>query len=172
MDADISSSPAPDPPAGREWRIESLAEQVQAIDTLLALAHQRIQLFDVDLAQGGWNGAARAEALSRFLRRRNAQLQVIVHDTRWIEANAPRFVDLLRQFGDCMTVYKTGPEARGAMDPLLIVDARHHLHRFHVDRPRAAAAIDMPQATKPLVQRFDEIWATGEPGLAGTVLGL
>jgi hypothetical protein len=58
------------------------------------------------------------------------------------------------------------------MDPLLIVDQRHHLHRFHIDRPRAAAAIDMPQATKPLVQRFEEIWATGEPGLAGTVLGL
>jgi hypothetical protein len=30
----------------------------------------------------------------------------------------------------------------------------------------------MPQVAKPLVARFEEIWATGEPGLAGTVLGL
>ena len=167
-----TSSSTSDAAPGREWRVESLAEHAQAIDDVLALARQRVQLFDIDLAQGGWNTAARTDALSRFLRRRNAQLQVIVHDTRWIEANAARFVDLLRQFGAAMTVYKTGPEARGAMDPLLIVDHRHFVHRFHVDRPRAAAAIDMPQAAKPLVQRFEEIWATGEPGLAGTVLGL
>jgi len=30
----------------------------------------------------------------------------------------------------------------------------------------------MPQAARPLATRFDEIWATGEPGLTGTVLGL
>jgi len=97
---------------------------------------------------------------------------VIVHDTRFIEANAPRFIGLLRQYGHAMTVYRTGAAARAAMDPLLIVDARHHLHRFHIDQPRASVAIEEPQATKPLVTRFEEIWATGEPGLAGTVLGL
>ncbi|HEY1328752.1 MAG TPA: hypothetical protein VGI14_17570 [Casimicrobiaceae bacterium] len=167
-----TSSSAPDGASGREWRVETLAEHAQALDALIALARQRIQLFDVDLAQGGWNTAARADALARFLRRRNAQFDVIVHDTRWIESSAPRFVDLLRQFGASMTVYKTGTEARGAMDPLLIVDQRHYVHRFHIDRPRASAAIDMPQQAKPLVQRFEEIWATGEPGLAGTVLGL
>lgn len=169
---DTSNSPPPDAAPGREWRVETLAEHTAAIDDLLARACQRVQLFDVDLAQGGWSTAPRAEALSRFLRLRNAQFQVIMHDTRWIEANAPRFIELLRQFGAGMTVYTTGPEARGAMDPLLIVDERHYLHRFHIDRPRAAAAVDMPQAAKPLVQRFEEIWATGEPGLAGTVLGL
>ena len=58
------------------------------------------------------------------------------------------------------------------MDPLVIVDGRHFLHRFHVDQPRAALAIDDPAAARPLVTRFEEIWATGEPGLSGTVLGL
>ena len=33
-------------------------------------------------------------------------------------------------------------------------------------------AIDMPAGARPLVTRFEEIWATGEPGLTGTVLGL
>jgi hypothetical protein len=167
-----TSNSTDDAAAGREWRVESLAAHALAIDEVLPLARQRIQLFDVDLAQGGWNTALRIDALTRFLRRRHAQFHVIVHDTRWIEASAPRFVDLLRQFGAAMTVYKTGPAARGAMDPLLIVDERHYVHRFHIDRPRAAAAIDMPHAAKPLVQRFEEIWATGEPGLSGTVLGL
>jgi len=168
---DTSNSTPPEV-IGREWRVDTVAEQVRAIDDLVALAQARIQVFDVDLAQGGWNTAERADALARFLRQRNARLDVIVHDTRWIEGSAPRFVQLLRQYGHAMTVYRTGAAARAAMDPLLIVDERHHLHRFHIDQPRATVAIDLPQATKPLVTRFEEIWATGEPGLAGTVLGL
>jgi len=169
---DTSSSPAPDASEGREWRVETLAEQVAALDSLVALGRARIQLFDVDLAQGGWNRRERTDALDRFLRQPNARLDVIVHDTRWIEANAPRFVALLRRFGHAMTLYRTGAEARGAMDPLVIVDQRHFVHRFHIDRPRAAVAMDMPSAARPLCARFEEIWATGEPGLAGTVLGL
>jgi hypothetical protein len=157
---------------GREWRVDTVAEQAAGIDDLIALARHRIQVFDIDLAQCGWDSATRADALARFLRRRNARLDVIVHDTRWIEANAARFVQLLRHFGHAMTLYKTGAEARAAMDPLVIVDARHFLHRFHIDQPRAAIATDMPHAAKPLIARFDEIWGTGEPGLAGTVLGL
>ena len=51
------------------------------------------------------------------------------------------------------------------MDPLVIVDGRHFLHRFHVEQPRAALAIEEPQLARPLVKRFEEIWATGEPGL-------
>ena len=58
------------------------------------------------------------------------------------------------------------------MDPLLIVDGRHYLHRFHVDHPRAALGVEEPLGAKPLVTRFEEIWGTGEPGLAATVLGL
>jgi hypothetical protein len=30
----------------------------------------------------------------------------------------------------------------------------------------------MPTAAKPLVARFGQIWATGEPALGGSVLGL
>jgi len=173
MDTSSPSNPPPDEaPEAREWRAETVAEQVAALDAIVALARARLQVFDVDLSQGGWDRPERIDALTRFLRGRNARFDVIVHDTRWLEASAPRFVALLRQFGHGMTVYKTGAEARSAMDPLCIADARHYVHRFHVERPRAAVAVDMPQATRPLCSRFEEIWATGEPGLAGTVLGL
>ena len=173
MDTSIPSSPpAADESQAREWRVETLAEQVAALDAVVALARARVQVFDVDLSEGGWDRPARIDALARFLRGRNARFDVIVHDTRWLESAAPRFVALLRQFAHAMTVYRTGAEARGAMDPLCIADARHFVHRFHVERPRAAVAIDMPQIARPLCARFEEIWATGEPGLAGTVLGL
>ena len=71
-----------------------------------------------------------------------------------------------------MTIYKTGAEAKGAADPLVIVDGRHFLHRFHIERPRASLVIEDPHLASPLINRFEEIWATGEPGLTGTVLGI
>jgi len=37
---------------------------------------------------------------------------------------------------------------------------------------RGVLSIGSPERAKPLVERFDEIWASGEPGVAGTVLGL
>jgi len=173
---DTSSStpdPVPAPDAPRETRLTTVAEQIAAIDLLISLARERISVFDGTLAQGGWETAARAEALSKFLRTApNARLEIIVHETRWIETSCPRLAGLLRRFGHAMTIYRTGAGAQGAMDPLLIVDARHYLHRYHLEQARATLAIDMPQAARPLATRFDEIWATGEPGLTGTVLGL
>jgi hypothetical protein len=166
--------PAPTgPDAPREERLETVAQQIAAIDLLIGLARERIRVFDADLSQGGWNAVARAEALAHFLRvTRNARLDIIVHDTRWIETSCPRLVALLRNYGHAMTIYTTGADARGAMDPLMIVDERHYLHRYHVDQPRATLVIGMPQAARPLVTRFEEIWATGESGLSGTVTGL
>jgi hypothetical protein len=178
MDTAGSTSATTDPATSadaatsREWRVASLAEQAAAIDLLLDLAQHRVQVFDVDLSQCGWDTPRRAEALARFLHKPDVVLQVIVHDTRWIEAQGARLCALLRQFSSAITLYRTGAEARHAMDPLLLVDQRHFLHRFHVDQPRASVAVDQPQLAKPLCARFDEIWATGEPGLAATVLGL
>jgi hypothetical protein len=169
-----SSRPATEGSAEpREVRLDSIAEQVRAIDALVDRAEHTLQVFDRDLAEGGWNVANRAERLTRFLRRsRNARLAIIVHDTRYLETACPRIVALLRTYGHAMAVWRTGAEARHATDALVIADGRHHLHRYHVDQPRATLSLDMPQATKPLVARFEEIWATGEPALGGSVLGL
>lgn len=168
-----SAGPALAEIAPREERLDTVAQQVAAIDTLIALAQERIRVFDVDLSHTGWNSSARADALSHFLRvARHGRLDIIVHDTSWIETSCPRLVTLLRRYGHAMTIYKTGPGAHSAMDPLLIVDGRHFLHRYHIQQSRATLVIGMPQAARPLVTRFDEIWATGEPGLTPTVLGL
>ena len=53
-----------------------------------------------------------------------------------------------------------------------LVDDTHFLHRFHIAQPRAAFAIDAPDAAKPLIERFDAIRASAEPGLSASVLGL
>jgi len=171
---DSSTSPeAATGPAPREIRLDTVAAQTAAIDELIGLARQSLRVFDIDLSQTGWDTAARAANLTAFLRRAPAvRFDLIVHDTRWMEGSCPRLLNLLRLYSTAITVYTTGPEARIAMDPLVIADGRHFLHRFHIDQPGASLVIENPQLAGPLVTRFEEIWATGEPGVAGTVLGL
>ena len=169
------TAPADGPaaPTPREERLDTLAALAGAQDELIALARQHIKVFDVDLSWGGWHMASRCDALSQFLRRdRAARLSVIVHDTHWLEASGSRFTALLARHAHAMTLYRTGTGARAAMDPLLIVDDLHFLHRQHIDWPRATLSIGNRQRAMPLVERFDEIWETGEPGLSGSVLGL
>ncbi|HEV3239417.1 MAG TPA: hypothetical protein VG429_03370 [Casimicrobiaceae bacterium] len=170
----MSTEPIPEAaPEPRSVELKTLAEQIAAIDELIPLARQRIRVFDQDLAQTGWNLPARIDRLTTFLSGpRGRRLDIIVHDTTYLESACPRMLNLLRTFSHAVTIYRTGSEARLATDPLLIVDDRHYLHRFHFTQPRAAMGIDQPEQTQPLANRFEEIWATGEPGINATVLGL
>jgi hypothetical protein len=157
----------------RETRLDTLSAQVEAIDALIELAQERLLVFDRDLADWAWDGARRAGKLAAFLRRsRNARLSIIVHETRWVEASCPRLLELAKVYGHAVQIWRTGQEARSALDALVIADGGHALHRYHVEQPRATLCIAMPAAVKPLVARFEEIWATGEPALGGSVLGL
>lgn len=170
MDSSTSTEEAPKP---QVTALTSLAEHVAAIDRLLVLAANRIRIFEVDLSQTGWGSAARVDTLASFLRGiRGRRCDIIVHDTRYIEAACPRLLNLLRNYGHAMSIYRTGPEARMAADPLMIVDQRHYLHRFHYEQPRSTLGIDCPDEAQSLSNRFDEIWATGESAVTGTVLGL
>lgn len=169
----VTSTSAPEPPAPSHRILDTLADQVAAIDTLIAIAQARIRVFDADLSHLGWNAVGRTQVLATFLRHsRDARLDIIVHDTRYLEASCPRLTGLLRQASAVMQIYRTGPDARSANDALVIVDDRHFLHRFHVEQPRAALGIDQAALAKPLIKRFEEIWATGGVGLSAGVLGL
>lgn len=168
-----TEAPADDSPAPRNAALTTVAEQVRAIDELIALARERIRVFDQDLSQTGWNRPTRVDRLAAFLGGvRGRRLDIIVHDTNYLETACPRMLNLLRTYNFAMTIYRTGTEARLATDPLLIVDDQHYLHRFHFAQPRSAVGIAQPEQTQPLANRFEEIWATGEPGINATLLGL
>jgi len=170
----MASSTSPEPPPAPHTRdIASVADQAAAIDELIGLGRRRIRVFDQDLSGTGWNQPSRAERLAAFLRgERGRRLDIIVHSTHYLESACPRMLSLLRTYSHAVTIYRTGSEARLATDPLLIVDDRHYLHRFHFEQARAAMGINQPDQARPLASRFEEIWATGEPGLNATVLGL
>ncbi len=171
-----STPPPADPaaaPAPRREAIDTLAGQVAAIDELIGLATLSIRVFDVDLSTTGWNTAARVARLTAFLRAsRKARLAIIVHDIRYLESRAPRLRHLHRHHSEAVTLCQTGDSARYALDPMVLVDARHYLHRFHVDHPRAALAIEAPQEAHQLGLRFDELWASRDGELPATTLGL
>jgi hypothetical protein len=167
---DSGSSPAIE---ARHERLGTVAAQVAAIDELIALAQHSIRVFDVDLSGMGWNESARIEMIVTFLRAtRNARLDIVVHDTGWIEGSCPRLTRLLKYYGHVITIRRTGDDAKHAMDPLLIVDDQHYLHRLHVTQPRAVLGVAQPDEARPLVERFEAIWASAEPGVSATVLGL
>jgi hypothetical protein len=167
---DSASSPAI---AARHEKLGTVAAQVAAIDELIGLAHHSIRVFDVDLSETGWNESTRAETIVAFLRAsRNARLDIVVHDTGWIESSCPRLTRLLRHYGHRITIRRTSDDAKHAMDPLTIVDDRHYLHRLHAAQPRAVLGIAQPDETRPLVERFEAIWASAEPGVSASVLGL
>jgi hypothetical protein len=175
----VTSTPAPTDagePNGSLPRYETLttvAEQVAAIDTLIPLAKHSIRVFDIDLSRMGWNDPARSQKLSTFLRTATAsRLEIIVHDTGWIERSCPRLMNLFRLHSHAVSIRRTGQDAKSAMDPLMIVDGIHFLHRFDIAQPRAALSIGDSEAALPFVTRFDAISESSEPGLTASVLGL
>src|SRR5699024_305556 len=115
-----SAPDAPREPEPTDVLLDTVAAQVDAIDTLVDLARQSIRVFDRDLSDGGWQRPERAQRLAAFLgRSRGAQFDVIVHDTRWLEGRAPRILALLATHGHAIRIWRTGPEARHAQDPLV-----------------------------------------------------
>src|SRR3954469_7539321 len=91
----------------REAVLDTVAAQARAIDELITLAAQRLSIFDIDLSQGEWQSARRATALADFLRRnRKARVELIVHDTRWLETSCTRLLSLFRLNAHAMTVYR------------------------------------------------------------------
>jgi hypothetical protein len=173
MASSMPDTLAPPPGLPREARLDSLAALQRAQDDVVALAQRHVKVFDTDLSTGGWNTAQRCNTLSSYLRGKpGARLDIIVHDTRFVESCAARLTALLARHAHGMKIYRTGAAARAAMDPLVIVDDVHFVHRHHVDWPYGTLSIGSPERAKPLVERFDEIWATGEPGVSASVLGL
>ena len=172
-----TSTPTP-PEAGasptpRHEALETIAALVAAIDELVGLARRSIRVFDVDLSDTGWNSIARSERLAAFLRgSRHARLDLIVHDTRYLERSCPRLRNLQRLHTGAISIFRAGPQARAAMDPIVLVDDRHYLHRFNYERPRASLGIDDPRGAQALKLRFDDVWAMREEELPGTTLGL
>ncbi len=167
----MSGTPQQPKPAYRPML--GIAESLAAIDEVIAGAQRTIRVFDVTLANRGFNSPARAEKLREFLVAGRAhRLLVALHDTDLLERECPRLLTLLRQFPMSIEIHRTVGEARNANDPFVLADDHSVWHQLHFEQPRAVVALHSPADALPIAQRFEEIWDLSEPAVSATTLGL
>lgn len=167
----------PQPGPEKVYRLlEGRADAVIAIDDVVAATTIELCVFDVHvrgLVERGFASPARYEALrTLLLGNRNHRLRLALHDIQGFESALPRLLQLLTQFSGQIQVHRTIGLAREAADPLVIGDDCHFWHKLHIDHPRSVITLHGAADTRPLRERFEEIWDASELALSGTTLGL
>ncbi len=154
-------------------QISGIAESLEAIDEVIAVAERSIRIFDISLSNRGFNSPARTAALREFLvRGRSHRILIALHETELLERENPRLLTLLRQFPMSIEIHRTLAQARIATDPFILADDHSVWHQLHVEQQRAVVALHLPADALPISQRFDEIWELSEPAVSATTLGL
>lgn len=144
-----------------------------AIDLTLAAARREIRVFDRDLARMGLDDRMHAELLTSFLKEgRSRRLRVVLHDTDWIERNAPRLLSLLRLYSHAIEVRRTPEHLREATDCWVLADQANGAIRYHADHARGELVANSPADLQAWWQRFDDLWEASEPCSPGSVTGL
>jgi hypothetical protein len=167
----MSESSAAPQPSYRH--ITGIAESLAAIDEVVTCAQRGIRIFDIALANRGFNSPGRCDKLREFLVRGRAhRLQIALHQTEGLERECPRLLALLRQFPMSIEIHRTLGQARNALDPFVLADDHSVWHQHHFEQPRATVALHSPADAIPIAQRFDEIWELSEPAVSATTLGL
>jgi hypothetical protein len=137
----------------------------------LARSAASLQLFDPDYSVFPL-GAAEVDAALRAFLRAGGTLQLALHTTSYIERHYPRFLRLLRDYGQRAECRVTPRSLRALTDSFCIGDASHIVRRFHSEHPRGEAAFGAPAATELARQRFSAIWSESAPVLQGGPAGL
>ena len=153
--------------------LSGIAESLEAIDEVIAVAERTIRIFDISLSNRGFNSPARAAALREFLvRGRSHRILIALHETDLLERENARLLTLLRQFPMSIDIHRTLAQARQASDPFVLADDHSLWHQVHYEQPRAVVALHSPADALPISQRFEEIWDLSEPAVSATTLGL
>lgn len=160
------------PPNAQYRRFESNREYEALIDQMIPLTMRIIRVFDKSLSRG-YNSPERIELLRRFLlSARTNKLLIVVHESRQLQTEQPRLIELARQFSHACTIRETLKGAKHVYDPFVVFDGSHYLHRFHHAHMRAAQGLNDAIAAQELIDRFDEISECSGPPLAAHVTGL
>lgn len=147
-----------------------------ALDRLLAIASEQIDIYDEDLSHLGLIAPARLEALQRVLHRgRNGNapcLRIAVRDATRLRREHPGLFGLLQTYGHVASVTETPEQLAHLRDNMVLIDQRHALIRFDRDQPRSKLLIDESDEILPYLYRFSEIIAEGGSPIGSSTLGL
>lgn len=153
--------------------ITTYGEYLDALDTLLPLAHRAICIFDPDLSTPQLQQVARIERLHAFLAAdRNNTLDIVLHDTSLVARDHPRLIRLQQIFPERITFRRTDGQARRAQDCFVLIDARHFVRRPVAVQARGVFALHEAREGRQLMERFDALVADSEVAIMGAATGL
>lgn len=147
------------------------AEFQQHLASCLSRAQQTLQMFDPDYSIWEMGSSATDGQLRRFLQG-GGRLQLVAHDGRQMERDAPRFLRLLKDYDHLIEVRRTSQQLRQLTDSFCITDQRDIVRRFHADHFRGEAVFNGPQDVQTSLERFLTIWIESQPGLYANSTGL
>lgn len=145
-----------------------------AIDRVLALARQRISIYDEDLGQMHLESSGRIATLRATLSAVRASdcLRIALRNTAPLQQRQPLLQGLLRDYSYNSAAQQTPEQLSHLRDSMILIDDTHALIRFDHDQPRCKLLIDEIDDVMPYRKRFEEIWAEGGLPVSATTLGL
>jgi hypothetical protein len=144
-----------------------------ATELLIARAKRELLIFDPDLSRGGYQSLNGFEALRSFLSQdEQNRLIIVLHEADFFTERCPRLQDLLKTYSYAITIYVTDDSARVAQDAFILADKAHYLHRFHIGQARFKYVLDDEVATKPLLERFEQLLEATGSAVFATTTGL
>ncbi len=146
-----------------------------AVDRLLALACEKIAIFDEDLGGLSLGSRANLDHLQGFLSKngQGVALRIVVRDAAPFQRQQePGLLKLLGLYGHRATALQAPEHLARLRDNMLIVDDRHALIRFDRDQARSKLLLDEADEVRAYLKRFEDIWAEGGDAVGATTLGL
>jgi hypothetical protein len=153
--------------------ITSWGDYQAAIDRLLALACQKIHVYDQDLHQLKLESPPRLEALKRVLQgTEHDALRIALRDATGLRREHPLLNNLLTTYSHRAQAQETPEQIAHLRDNMILVDGKHALIRFDRDHARGKFLIDEADEVRPYLIRFAEILAEGGEPIGSSTLGL
>lgn len=157
----------------KHTHLDGIEDYNNALDTLCKLAQRNLYLFEKDYDGMGFNTVARYETLRKLLLvNPDHRLFVLTHDPHYLSTLCPRMTMLLKQFGTSMSIHQTPKSLQHITEPFSVADESHYVRRFHFDDPRGILTLHDPEKARALKSRFLEMWASSNPAVTATRLGL
>ncbi|MYM84429.1 hypothetical protein GTP44_21055 [Duganella sp. FT50W] len=147
------------------------AEFQQHLATCRSRAERTLQMFDPDFSIWQLGSSASDAQLRRFFQG-GGRLELVAHDGKPVERDAPRFLRLLDDYAHLIEVRRTPPSLRQLTDSFCIADQRDIVRRFHAEHFRGEAVFNGVPDLQISLERFITIWLASSPGLYANSTGL
>jgi len=143
------------------------------IATIIALARQRIAVFDADGTLLDLDRAERIEALRTFLAGdREARLSITLRSLGHVSHQCARFGQLVGVHGHQIELREAIDDAARVSDCFVIADDLHFARRAVHAQPRGVLVRDDPGETRAMLDRHAQVITASVPVSIATTLGL